>query len=526
LFNLLFNGNTCIRNRTAPAVNDEARKIEICGAAAKHRGRPAHTIHTCGGSTKRPESGWNLLMQEHVQPEQIKPMTVREAVERIEELADALEWQTVAAILAPQHFTDLADIIESLPHELHEPVFDLIDEDTKPDVLSELEGRASTDVLQSLTNKELAEIVEEMEPDDAADVLGELPGDRSEKILNLMEREESDDVRALMKYGEETAGGIMTTDLIALRDHLTVEQALNEICRQDEDEPFYYAYVVDINDRLVGWIGLWELVKIRDRTRRLSDLTHREIVKVRTDMDQEEVVRQMLKYDHATLPVVDAEDRLVGRVTMDDVMDVMEEEASEDIFRFAGSDDSELNNESAIKACRARLPWLLITLAAGFITSSLLRNFMQDLAQVLVLSFFVPIVLAMGGNTGIQSSTLIIRSMALGSLANKGIGRLLWREILAGAMMGIFCGLIIGIWAHFLILNSGSTAASYAPVFLAVTVGLVFGAFVPIVLHRIKVDPAVASGPFVTASNDILALLIYYGVAVSLVSIYHTRLGV
>jgi len=461
---------------------------------------------------------------------------LKQAIEHIEALAEEQQWQELALLLQDFHFTDLADIIEELPHHLHEPVFDLIDEDIKPDVLAELEGRASTDVLKSLTNAELAEIVEEMVPDDAADVLGELSEARSEKVLDLMETEDSEEVRELMKYDEESAGGIMTPDVITIQDDLTVVQALEVIQELDEDEPFYYAYVVDTASKLIGWIGLWELVKVKDRSCLVKTIAHTHIVFVKTDMDQEEVARLMVKYDHAALPVVDATGQLVGRITMDDVMDVIEEEASEDIFRLAGSDETELYNETPLQACRARLPWLLITLVAGFVTSSLLRSFMTDLSQVLVLSFFVPIVLAMGGNTGIQSSTLIIRSLALGTLKGKSITTLLTREIAAGAIMGLFCGLIIGIWADFLIRSSADIPGFYSPVFLAFTVSLalfsamtfaaVFGAFVPIVLNKIRVDPAVASGPFVTASNDILALLIYYGVAIGLIAAYKNLCGV
>lgn len=455
---------------------------------------------------------------------------LKQAVEYIESLAEEQQWEKIATLLTGYHFTDLADIVESLPRELHEPVFDLIDEKIKPDVLAELEGRASVDVLKSLTNAELAEIVEEMDRDDAADILGELSEARSEKVLNLMEAEDSEEVRELMKYDEESAGGIMTPEVLTIHDDLTIDQALAVIQEFDDDEPFYYAYVVDAANKLIGWIGLWELVKVRDRTRIVNEIAHTDVVYVKTDADQEEVARLMVKYDHAALPVVDADGRLVGRITMDDVMDVMEEEASEDIFRLAGSDDTELYNETPLQACRARLPWLLITLVAGFVTSSILRRFMNDLAQVLALSFFVPIVLAMGGNTGIQSSTLIIRSLALGTLEGKGITKLLSREIAAGAIMGVFCGVIIGIWADFLIRSSPDISEFYSPVFLAFTVGLallsamtfaaVFGAFVPIVLNKVRIDPAVASGPFVTASNDILALLIYYAVAVGLIALY------
>jgi magnesium transporter len=280
----------------------------------------------------------------------------------------------------------------------------------------------------------------------------------------------------------------------------------------------------------MGYIGLWELLKLKDRTKTLGEMAHHHVVSATVDMDQERVGHLMSKYDLSALPVVDTQQRLVGRITWDDVMDVMEDEASEDLFLFAGSDDAELDYASPLQACKVRLPWLLITLGAGFITSTILKRFMLDLSQVFALSFFVPIVLAMGGNTGIQSSTLIIRGLAVGALEGRGITKLLGRELAAGAIMGVFCGLIMGIWAHILISFSPGQGTEFSPLYLAFTVGLalfaamsfaaIFGAFVPIVLNRAEIDPAVASGPFVTASNDILALLIYYGVAIALIGLY------
>ncbi len=455
--------------------------------------------------------------------------------QRISGLAHAQKWDSVQVAMQDLYPSDLADIIEFLEPALHRRVFQLIDEATKPDVLAELEGRASDDVLASLSNAELAEIVEDMAPDDAADVLADLSEERSEIVLDLMEDEESEDVRELLKYNEDSAGGIMTTDIVALQQHLTVSQAIESIAYMDDDEPFYYAYVIDESEALWGYIGLWELLKVRDREQTLGSIAHRQSVTATTEMDQEEVAKLMSKYDVSAIPVLDSNGKLMGRITWDDVMDVMEEEASEDIFRFAGSDDAELDDNSPLLACRVRLPWLLITLAAGFVTSTILRRFMSDFSQILALSFFVPIVLAMGGNTGIQSSTLIIRSLALGSLENKSIAKLLGREIAIGAIMGVFCGLIMGMWAHFLLQHSGETYASTSAIFLAFTVGLallsamtfaaVFGAFVPIMLNKWHVDPAVASGPFVTASNDILALLIYYGVALSLINLYSVSTG-
>ena len=375
---------------------------------------------------------------------------LHDRLDQIKELSNAENWAAVSSMLAALSCQDIAEIINFLPDDLHNPVFNAVADDLKPDVLSELEEHAEHEVLDSLTNDELADIVEEMAPDDAADVIADLDKQRSEKVLNLMEDEESDDVRRLLKYDEETAGGIMTTDLIALQVDLTISDSIEKIAFMDEDEPYYNAYVVDAHDKLIGYVRLWDLIKIRNKKLTIGEICHHKLISATTDMDQEEVAKLMSKYDLTAIPVVDANHCLVGRVTVDDVMDVIEEEASEDIFRLAGSSDSELYYDSPLQACRSRLPWLLITLGTGFITSSILRNFISDFSHVLALSFFVPVVTAMGGNAGIQSSTLIIRSIALGSIAGKSLFKLMGREIVAGAIMGLCCGTIVGLWAEFL----------------------------------------------------------------------------
>lgn len=450
--------------------------------------------------------------------------------ERVANLVRDRQWNQLRELFKKSYPADLAKIITRAHSDQRNLLFDCVPEELKPDTLSELEGRAGADVLESLTNPQLSELVEDMSPDDAADLLEELGEKRSAQVLNLMEQEESDEVRNLLQYGSETAGGLMTPDLISFRSTQTISQLLDDIASSDQEEPFYYAYVTDDAGHLLGYIALWELLKIKVKDTLVGDLAHHETIFATTDMDQEEVAQLISRYDLTAIPVVDQAHKLVGRVTVDDVMDVMEDEASEDIFRLAGSNDSELEHTTALQACVARLPWLLITLCTGFISSLLLKRFMTDLPQVLVLTFFVPIVMAMGGNTGIQSSTLLVRGLALGVLDDRSVFRHLGREMLIGAMMGLFCGLVIGVWAHFLIGISPDHGGQFTPIFLAATVSLslfsamtfaaIYGAFVPIVLDRFNIDPAVASGPFVTASNDISAMLIYYGISLALIRLY------
>ncbi len=444
--------------------------------------------------------------------------------DRILDLIHEDAWPQIARELASWHPADIADIIERAPKDEQDRLFNLLSDELKPDVLSELEAAAESEVIDSLTNAELSEIVEEMDPDDAADVIGDLSDERSSEVLELMDDEESAEVRRLLEYDEETAGGIMTPDVVSMRSDQTVGEAIEAIAYLDEGEPFVFAYIVNQQNRLIGYIDIWELLRERNRQRPLSELWHTDSVAANVNDDQEDVAHILSQYDLSAIPVIDDEGCLVGRVTVDDVIDVIEEEASEDIFRLAGSDDVELETDSPIRSCMARLPWLLVTLFGGVLISLILKQFHARISNVLILGAFVPAVLAMGGNTGIQASTLVVRTIALRGLEGRSIKRLLLREIIVGAIMGSICGLGIGCWA--LLWVSHNPDPAFSAIRLACIVGLalfsamsfaaVFGALVPVVLNKMRIDPAVASGPFVTITNDMAALLIYFGVTVTL----------
>ena len=441
----------------------------------------------------------------------------------ITDLVRSESWDRLAGILNARHPADIADIIDNAPRDARERLFSIVSDDLKPDVLAELEAVVGAEVLESLTASEVSGIVEDMAPDDAADVLGEMPEEQSRRVLELMKCGESQDISRLLEYDEESAGGIMTTDVVAMNEDQTVKEALDAIAYVDAHEPFYHANIVDPDNKLIGYVDIWELLRERDKSRPLRELVHRDFVAASVFMDQEDVAHLITQYDLNVIPVINARGGLVGRITADDIMDVIEEEASEDILRLAGSDDEELENPSLLKSCAVRLPWLFITLLGGFVTSLLLKQFHTqiDNMQMIMLAYFVPIVLAMGGNAGIQSSTLVVRRLALDNLEHN-ILRLLTREILVGIVMGTICGVIISLWARFMIgpdavLPAGRLALVVGIALCsAMTFAVAFGALVPIALDRIHVDPAVASGPFVTITNDISALLIYFAVTVLL----------
>lgn len=424
-------------------------------------------------------------------------------------------WEKLPPLFDQLHPADIADVIEDAPDDIQNQIFDLLDDESKADVMAELDDSTEADILEDLTIEEISDIAEEMAPDDAADMLAELDEERSEEVLDLMEDEDSEEVRELLQYDEETAGGRMTTDFVALPETSTAKDALIHIGSLELDEPIYFAYVVNQNHVLTGYVQIWQLLKNENRQKQLTELAEENTLTVKPDTDQETVAQIMSKYDLSSLPVIDDAGRLLGRVTVDDIIDVMEEEASEDIFKLAGSDDAELEDPSPLASLKTRLPWLLVTMGAGFISSLILDRFIDN-PRIAMLGSFVPIIMAMGGNTGIQSSILIVRGLALGSFDESKLYKQLGHELLTGMMMGVVCGGIIGLWAHFMVGDTSTFPALY----LACTVGLAlfcamifaaaFGASVPLLLNRFKIDPAVASGPFVTASNDVIALLIYY----------------
>ncbi|MCK5528495.1 MAG: magnesium transporter, partial [Kiritimatiellae bacterium] len=301
--------------------------------------------------------------------------------DRIEELIQHEEWLQLKPLLTALHPADIADIIDSAPSNARENLFSLLSDDIKPDVLAELHDSSESDVTEALTDSELSDIVSDMAPDDAADVLGDLTDERSEHVLDLMEDEESEDVRKLLEYDEDTAGGIMTTDIVTMRENQTVAEAIETIAYLDTEENFHYANIIDNAGKMLGYVNIWELLREKDRQKPLTTMTHHQFCYATDDMDQEDVAQLAQQYNLNVIPVLDNQGILLGRITTDDIITVIEEEASEDILRLAGSDDEELEDISILKSSSIRLPWLFITLIGGFITSIILRIFHAHLAD-------------------------------------------------------------------------------------------------------------------------------------------------
>ena len=342
---------------------------------------------------------------------------IRDIVEDLNYLIEQKDDAIIRNILIGLHPADIAEIIHYLDHDNKHYIFDLLDADTASEVISEMDDVSRDEILDEMDESRLTEIVDEMDSDDAADLVAELPADVATKVLQGIDKEDSEEVLELIRHEEDTAGGIMAKEYIAVNKNMTVEQVIQQIRRQAEEvEDVYNIWVVDDDNKLVGTLSLKDLLLASPNTV-ISEIMDEDVVSVTPQVDQEEVALIAKKYDLVSLPVVDDEGHLVGRITFDDIADVVEEEASEDFQKMAGiAEEEEFRETSIFKISRARLPWLLVSFAGEMISAMVLKSFEASLDQIIAAAFFIPIIMAMGGNAGIQSSTILVRGMATGEI--------------------------------------------------------------------------------------------------------------
>lgn len=416
---------------------------------------------------------------------------------------------------------DLADLIEHLEPDERLFIFNVLEPEGAGEVLVEIEPPVQESIISGLDTEAISEIVEELDSDDAADLVGDLPVERAREVIKTVGDEVSEELEKLLPYDEDTAGGIMALEFVAIRADATVRDAIETIRgKREEVENLYYIWVVDDFERLAGLVSLKDLL-LESPERKISEIMDTEVISVQTDTDQEEVARLVKKYDLVSIPVVDERYRLVGRITHDDIIDVLEEEVDEDISLMAGVINQEIAEESPMKISRARLPWLIAGLLGGILAAAVINQFESSLERVLALAFFFPVIMAMGGNTGTQAATVAVRGMATGDISLVNIGKRLWVEMKVAFVNGIICGILLGVIVGFWISDyrMGSVVA-IALIIIILNSGFI-GAAVPLVLKRLNIDPAIATGPFVTTLNDILSLLIYLG----LVTVFLSLIG-
>ena len=406
---------------------------------------------------------------------------------------------------------DLADLLEHLEGDERLYLFDLLEPEGAADVFVEMEAPAQESILADLDTHAISEIVQEMESDDAADLVGDLPTERVREIIETVEDEVSEELEKLLPYPDDTAGGLMALEYVAVKAEATIEEAIETIRqKRHEVEHVYYLWVIDDFERIVGIISLKDLV-LEPPDRKLKDIMNHEVISANVNMDQEEVANLVKKYDLVAIPVIDDNNRLVGRITHDDIIDVIEEEADEDIALMAGVIDQEITEHSISKISRARLPWLVGGLCGGLLAAVVIDQFESSLEKILALSFFFPVIMAMGGNTGTQAATVAVRGLATGDIGLVNISKRLFIEMKVAMVNGMICGVLLGLIVGIWLSDYGlGIVVALALNLIIVNSGFI-GASVPLALKRMNIDPALATGPFVTTSNDILSLLIYLG---------------
>ena len=436
-------------------------------------------------------------------------------IEDVKVLIGQKNIDTLANLIAQMRAADLADLIMYLDPSERLYIIQMMEPEGAGEVLIELEQPVQVRILKDLDNQSLSQIVEELDSDDAADLVGDLPAERAREVIEAVDDQVSEELGKLLPYADDTAGGIMALEFLSVKADVTVQDAIESIREKGKEiENLYSIWVTDDYNRLVGVISLKDLVLGKPETQ-ISKIMNPEVISVNAKTDQEEVARLVMRYDLVNIPVVDDYNRLVGRITHDDIMDVIEEEADEDISLMAGVFDQEITEESAVRISRARLPWLVAALFGGLCAAVVIHRFAATLEQMIALSFFFPVVMAMGGNTGIQASSLIVRGLATGDITFVNIGKRLWMELRVALLNGLICGVILGVVVGFWLgdFRLGAMVA-LALVFIILISGII-GSAVPLALHRLNVDPALASGPFVTTSNDIIGLLIYLAIVTS-----------
>ena len=432
-------------------------------------------------------------------------------IEQIASLIEANNSAKLSLIIADLHIADIAEIIDDLSIDNAHFLFDLIEEEKSAPVLVELEDDTLEEILSDLTAKEIAEeVIDNLESDDAADVIGKLSQDKKEEVLALIEDiERASDINDLLTYPEDTAGGLMAKELIKVNENWTTIQCLKEMRKQAEDlKEVYTIYVVDDNDKLLGILSLRKLLLIEKATA-IKDIIFTEIISVKATEDDEHVANIMNKYDLIALPVVDDLNRLIGRITIDDVMDVAKDEAEKDYQMASGISEDVESSDTAWELTRARLPWLLIGMIGGLLGAKVIGIF--DLSgDNFELAFFIPLIAAMGGNVGVQSAAIVVQGLANDSLKMENIFQKLVKELGVGLLNGIICSIIILGAAFSLGYSLALSLTVSISLFAVIVFAAVFGTFIPLTLEKYNIDPALATGPFITTVNDVLGLFIYF----------------
>jgi magnesium transporter len=433
-------------------------------------------------------------------------------VETVKELLGAGREERLASVLEEAHAADVASTLRELPVEDRVRLFRLLAPEHAGQVLSELDDPTAHDLLRALDEMEVSKILDQMPPDDVAEVVDELPKDEADKILDLMEEEKSEEVQELLEYPDGTAGRLMSPDFVAVPESASVGQAIEHIRKSKSGDDAFYLYVVDDHDHLVGLVPLHRLLTA-DPATPIHTIRDDDVQSVTVDTDQEEVARLVQRYDLIQIPVVDARRRLKGTISVDDVIDVIHEEATEDIQRLGGVPGDETVLDSPQAVFPKRLLWRLINLGTACLAASVIGVFESSIQTLATLAVFMPIVASMGGIGTTQTATVVIRGLALGELTRSVLGRVLrkevWLALTTGAANGLVIAAIAYAWKGQLLLAAILGIALLLNLLLAAVVGTL----VPIALKAFRIDPAIASSVIITAVTDVFGFFSFLGLA-------------
>lgn len=446
-----------------------------------------------------------------------------EDIERIEQLIDTEQRQEVLQELEGMHPADIAELFQHLNLKQAEWVFELIpNREEKADILMELDEEDRKKLMEGMDPEQIGHYIDLLDTDDAVDLIQELDEeDREEVIQNIGDVEQAGDIVDLLQYDEDTAGGLMGTELISVNENLSMPDCLKEMRRQAEDlDDIYYVYVVDDDNRLKGVLPLKKMIT-HPSVSKIKHVMEDNPVAVKVDMPIDEVAIDFEKYDLVAMPVVDSIGRLMGQITVDDVMDQVREQQERD-YQLASGISSDVDaDDSVLAQTKARLPWLLIGIAGGLLSSLILSGFEAQLAAVTALAYFIPLIGGTGGNVGVQASAIVVQGLANGRLDLKEFWQQLWKELRISLLTGVVISLAVFVYTLFTEPGSyGLTLAVATSLFCIVVFSTVFGALVPLTLEKLKVNPALATGPFIQITNDVVGLLIYVGMAAWMLSIF------
>lgn len=409
---------------------------------------------------------------------------------------------------------DIAEIVNELPVAYSHYLYPFLDKEVAAEMLMELEDDVREDFLEKISSEDIADhFIDNLDSDDAADLIGELSDEkRAEVISHIDDFEQAQDIVELLKYDEDTAGGLMAKEFIMANVNWTIATAVKEMKRQVEEEEIedvYFIYVIDDNEKLLGILSLKKML-ITDSKTKIANIYDPDVISVKATHKDEDVANIMKKYDLVALPVVDELGRLVGRITIDDVVDVIQEEAEKDYQLMSGISQNIEPTDNLFVITKARLPWLVAALFGGMVGARIIGNYEEQISIYPEMAFFMPLVVGMAGNAGVQSSALVVQGLANNSMSRDNIFLKLLKELSVGLLNGVICSVIIFLFSYFFHYPlSLSMTVSFA-LLTVITFASIFGTLVPLTLNRFKIDPALATGPFISTSNDIIGFFIYF----------------